>query len=407
MYFNTYLLLVHRIGIFNSVSLYLSVVEHDTVTNLLDVMSSNVLVKIYVIYFLLEELRMSQLAGQVTVICQQKHTCGIAVETSNRIDSLRAGILYEIHDSLTLLRVVTCCNMVFRFVEQDINLFLQRNRLVVELYFIRAQYFGSKFGHCLSIDCDHTSQNELISLTTAAYSGIGKELVQTHRFHRIIVLFLILNALLHAILGIGIIVSRTRTETATLLLTIAATIVVVTATLLAITATIVAVTATLLAITATIVVVTATLLAITAFRCIFATIAVIAWTITATRLAVTVTGLLTVGIAWLRCVSAIYAIFTPIVVVVGTIATTILLVSAISATLLTIAAAIVVITTAICVISTLIVIARTILLTRLYVVLQSCTEPFGTEAAILTVVSVAVPCTLYIVRTCLIDARTR
>ena len=63
--FNAHLRLVLLIGISNSVGMYFAIVEGDTFGYLLNVVSSNVFVQIYVVDLLLEELRVSELRGEV------------------------------------------------------------------------------------------------------------------------------------------------------------------------------------------------------------------------------------------------------------------------------------------------------------------------------------------------------
>ena len=83
----------------------------------------------------------------------------------------------------------------------------------MELHLIRTKHLGSQLGDNLAIDGDYTCLDELISLTTTADACISEELVQTNRLIGIEVLLLVLNALLHAVFRIRIVVGRTGTET--------------------------------------------------------------------------------------------------------------------------------------------------------------------------------------------------
>ena len=105
--------------------MYLAVLKLDALSNLLHVVSRYVLVEVYVVYLLLQELRVCELRSEVAVVGQEEHTGGIAVKTSNGIDTLRANVLHEIHDSLALLGIVACRNAVLRLVEEHVNLLLQ------------------------------------------------------------------------------------------------------------------------------------------------------------------------------------------------------------------------------------------------------------------------------------------
>ena len=157
---------------------------------------------------LLQIFRMGQLGSQITIIRQQKNTGCIAVKASYGIDTLWTSILHKIHHSLTLLGIVTRRHVILRFVQQDVYLLLNLDRLVVEHHRIGAQYLGSQFRHDLTIDGDNASLDEFICLTTTANTCIGKELVQTKRLVRINVDLLVLDTLLHAIFSIRIVVSR-------------------------------------------------------------------------------------------------------------------------------------------------------------------------------------------------------
>ena len=256
---NAYLRLVVFLGIFDGIGMHLTILQLDTFSNLLHIGSGNVLVEIDVINLLLEELRMSELGSQVTVVGEQEHTRGVAVETTYGIDALRANILYEIHHGLALLRIVAGGDIVLGFVEQHIYFLLQSDGLVMEHHLIGAEHLGAKFGNHFPIDLHYACLDKLIGLTTAANAGIGEELVQTNGLIGIEVLLLILDTFLQRILGIGIIA-------AALLLAITATLLIATALLIATTrlltvATALLITATLLlAITARLLPIVATTL---------------------------------------------------------------------------------------------------------------------------------------------------
>ena len=189
-----------------------------------------------VINLLLQELRMSQLRSQVTIVGQKKHTCCITVETTYRIDTLRTNVLYEVHHSLALLRIITGCNIILRLVEQYVYLLLQSYRSVVELHLIGTKDLCTQLGNNLTIDCYQTCLDELISLTARAYTSIGEELVQAQWLCWVDVLLLIFDTLLHAILSIWIVTRSVLTETATTVVAIATTLwTAITATVVAIT----------------------------------------------------------------------------------------------------------------------------------------------------------------------------
>ena len=207
MNLDAHLLLVDSIGILHVIGLDLTVFQLDTLGNGLQVVSGDVLVEIDVIDLLLEIFRMGELRCEVTIVGEQKHTRGVTVEASHWIDALRAGILDEVHHRLALLGIVTSGDIVLGLVEQHIDLLLQCNGLVVELHLVGAQDLRAELGNHLSVDGDHTSLDELIGLATAADTGISQILVQTNGLVGIVIDLLILDALLQAILCIGIVVS--------------------------------------------------------------------------------------------------------------------------------------------------------------------------------------------------------
>ena len=231
---DTYLAVVTLVGILNSVGMYLAILQLNALSDLLQIFGSHILVEEDMVDLLLEELRMGQLAGKLTVVGQQQHTSGVAVQTTYRIDALGTCVLHEIHHSLTLLRIVAGSDVVLWLVEQHIYFLLKCDRLIVELHDIGAEHLGAELGDDLIVDRHHTSLDELISLTTGANTGICQIFVQTNRLVRVDILLLVLDTLLHAILSIGI-VSGTVLSVATLTV-VAALALLTIATLLTITA---------------------------------------------------------------------------------------------------------------------------------------------------------------------------
>ena len=75
----------------------------------------------------------------------------------------------------------------------------------METNLVSTEDLCSKFSNDLAIYCYHTCLDELISLTTAAYTCIGEILVKTQWLVWIVVHLLVLDTLLHAILSIGIV----------------------------------------------------------------------------------------------------------------------------------------------------------------------------------------------------------
>ena len=125
MYLNAHLALVPLVSILYGICTYLAVLKLNALGNLLHVVQGDILVEIYVINLFLQEFGMSELACHVAIVGEQEHTCGVAVKTAYRIYSLRAGILYKIHDCLALLWVIDSCHIVLWLVEEHVYLLLQ------------------------------------------------------------------------------------------------------------------------------------------------------------------------------------------------------------------------------------------------------------------------------------------
>ena len=211
--------------------MHFSVLQLNAVGNLLQVGHGHILIQKYMIYLLFQELRVCKLAGHIAIIGEQKHTGGVAVKASYGINTLRARILYEVHHGLALLRVVACSDIILRLVEQNVNLLLNRYRLIMEFYLIRTQHFGAQFGHNGAVYAHYPCLDKLVGLTARAYTRVGQILVQANRLVGVDVFFLIFDALLKAVFCIGIVartlsvaaltglVTALRTTITTLLLT--------------------------------------------------------------------------------------------------------------------------------------------------------------------------------------------
>ena len=214
--------------------MHLTVVQVDTFSNLLHVLSSHGLVEEHVIDLLLEELRVCELRGEVAVVGEQQHARGVTVEASYGIDALGTDVLHEVHHRLALLWVIAGGHVVLRLVQQHVDLLLQRHGSVVEHNLVGAQHLCSKLGHHLTVHLHRSGLYELVGLATAADACIGQELIQADGLVRINVDLLIFDAFLQAVLGIGIqaalaLVAIGRTLLAVALLTslIAATLLTV------------------------------------------------------------------------------------------------------------------------------------------------------------------------------------
>src|SRR5574344_912124 len=215
------------------------------------------------INFLFQEFRMCKLTCHVTVIGKKKHTCCVTVKATYRIDTFRTGIFNQIHNSLTLLRIITCSNITLWLIQQHILFLLDRYRLIVELNFICTQNLCTEFFNDIAVNKNDSGCYEFICFTTAAYTCIGKVLVKTYRLTRVDILLLIFNTFLNSVFCIWIVIVRMLTIViivTTAVAVIAAAIVIITAALLIAATTVVVITAALLIAAATAVVIVASAL---------------------------------------------------------------------------------------------------------------------------------------------------
>ena len=369
------LCLVAIISILYSICLDFTIFQGDTLTDLIHIVSCQVLVEVNVINLLLQELRVSKLRSQVTIVGQEKYTCCITVETAYRIDTLRTNILYEVHHSLALLRIIAGCNIILWLVEQYVYLLLQSYRSVVELHLIGTKDLGTQLGNYLTIDSYQTCLDELISLTARANTSIGEELVQAQWLCWVDVLLLIFDTLLHAILSIWIVTRSVLTETATTVVAIATTL------WTAITATVVAIT---------------TLLRTTIATTTVVAIAATLWTTITTTVVITITTLLRTRLvaallAWLVATLLTRLITTLLIIIVVTRTIATLLRTRLIASLLTWLVA----TTVAVTITTTALIAAALWTLAAACTLQASTKTFRTETAFaVTATSVAAVCAM-------------
>ena len=126
-----------------------TVIQLDTGCNLIHISFCHILICMYVINLLFQELRMSQLRSQVTVIRQQQYTCSVAVQTTYRINTLITSTFHQIHYRAACLRIIRGSHSVFRLIQQDVDLTFDAYRLIVEFHFVTAFNLGSEFcNHC-------------------------------------------------------------------------------------------------------------------------------------------------------------------------------------------------------------------------------------------------------------------
>ena len=213
-----------------------TVVELNAVGDVLHVLLADGLVGPHLIDFLLYILRMGQLGCQVTVVGEQQHTGGVAVQSSHGVDALLAGTLHEVHDGLAAVGIVAGGDAVLGFVQQDVALLLGGYDLAVILYDVLGGNLHAEFGNDLAIDFDKALLDVFISHTARADAGVGHELVQAYLHVGIDSWLLIDDALglgCEAHLGLGTLALGTLLVTALLALLVAALLALLVAALLA------------------------------------------------------------------------------------------------------------------------------------------------------------------------------
>ncbi len=213
---NTYLLFVGITCIIDGIRLDITILKRNTFSNLSDITSRYIAVEIYMIDLFLEEHGMSQLAGQFSVVGKQKNTGRIAVKSADRIDAFAASLGNKVHHRLTILRVFAGRHIAFGLVQENIYLLFSLNLLIMEQDNVAAEHLMSEFRNDFTVHRHYSCGNILVGIATTAYTGIGKELVQTDGFIGIIRNFLIVYTALSRILTLERIVF-TRSEPSALL----------------------------------------------------------------------------------------------------------------------------------------------------------------------------------------------
>ena len=122
---------------------------------------------------------MCELLCDFTVVCEHEDTGGVLVKTTYREHSCRAS-LEEVHDGLVCVRVACCGDKSLRLVHHDVYLGLTLESLAVEPYVIGSDVdLGSELCDYLSVDCNHSGEDEVVGLSSRAYARVGDELVET------------------------------------------------------------------------------------------------------------------------------------------------------------------------------------------------------------------------------------
>ena len=182
VYFDAGLVAVGFRGIRYCVGMYFAVFKLDAVGDALHIFFGYVAVGPDVVYFFLGVLRMGKFRGQVTIVGEQQHAGGIAVEASYGIYSLVACAFHEIHHGHATVGVVGCGDAIFGLVEQNVCLAFESYYLFIVFHNVGMRYLCAEFGHNFAVDFYKALLNEFVCFAARAYSGICHELVETDFF---------------------------------------------------------------------------------------------------------------------------------------------------------------------------------------------------------------------------------
>ena len=155
-----------------------TVVELNAVGDVLHVLLADGLVGPHLVDFLLDILGVGELGREVTIVGEQEHTSGVAVQTSHGIDAFLTGTLDEVHNGLAAVGVVAGGDAILGLIEQDVALLLGGYNLSIVFHNVLGGDFHAEFGSYLAVDLDETLLDVFIGYTTRADAGVGHELVQ-------------------------------------------------------------------------------------------------------------------------------------------------------------------------------------------------------------------------------------
>ena len=157
-----------------------AIVEFNTVGDVLHVLLADGLVGPHLVDLLLDILGVGEFGGQVTIVGEQEHASGIAVETTHGIDALLAGSLHKVHNGLAAVGIITGGDAILGFVEQDVALLLGGDNLAIIFNDVLRSDLHAEFGHNIAIDLDQTLLDVFVSHAARADAGVGHELVEAN-----------------------------------------------------------------------------------------------------------------------------------------------------------------------------------------------------------------------------------
>ena len=162
------------------VGIDLTVLERHALGYTLHVGTRQRLVECHLIYLLLLERRVRQLAGHIAVIGEKQQSHTVLVETSYGIYTLRAGVLHKIHHRFVGMRVVHRRHISLGLVQYEIHLLLALNALVVETHVVRRLNLRTEFRHDHAVHSNQTCLYVIVGLTSRAETRLSQKTVQTY-----------------------------------------------------------------------------------------------------------------------------------------------------------------------------------------------------------------------------------
>src|SRR5690606_887240 len=122
---------------------------------------------------------MCQLLGKMPVVRQQNNACRASVQSSNRKNTVRRCIRYQIHYCFSGFFILGSRNISFWFIQENINRFFWCNSLTVKHYPIGFLYLITHFSYHFSIHLYQSLTDQFICLSPTANSGIGDIFIQS------------------------------------------------------------------------------------------------------------------------------------------------------------------------------------------------------------------------------------
>ena len=152
--------------------------ELDALSDIIQVIGLECLVQHHVVNLAHLVTRVCQALSQITVVGEHQKTGGHSVQATHRINTLWPMALNELHDRFAVLRVIHCCDEIFRLVQKHIHFAFWRNAFIVKAHLIVGLHFVSHLGHHLAIDLNQSCGNKVIRLTARCYSCVRQIFIQ-------------------------------------------------------------------------------------------------------------------------------------------------------------------------------------------------------------------------------------